>query len=192
VNARFLLAVFDSAYVLALTAWVGNSLVYLFEVAPILTQELGAEPGAKFLRAFLPRYYTWGAIAGAIALPAYLGVPLSFQEYRGPVVAVQSGLILAGTLLMLYAANSLTPAMQTARAGGTESKPRLDRLERRSNWLNGVVLVLGLVLLVAFATRPAPTTAGIIELSPQERARSAYEQIQARESAAPVPTRQAR
>jgi uncharacterized membrane protein len=187
VNARFLLAFFDSVYVLALTAWVGSVLFFSFVVAPIIYQVLSPEAGAKFVRALFPRYYTWGAIAGAIALPAYLGVPLSFQEFRGPIVAVQSLMILAGTLLMLYAANSLTPAINAAGDAGPGEKPRFDRLHRRSVRLNGVVLVLGVALLIAFATRPEPKTAGIVEPTPLERVRSAYEQIRIREESSRAP-----
>jgi uncharacterized membrane protein len=194
VNARFLLAVFDSVDVLALTAWVGSILFFSFVVAPIIFQVLTADAGAKFVRALFPRYYTWGAISGAIALPAYLGVPLSFQEFRGPIVAVQSLMIVTGTLIMLYAANSLTPAINAARDAGPSGKPRFDRLHRRSVGLNGFVLILGVALLIAFATRPEPKTAGIIEPTPQERARSAYEQMRLREEsrrASPAPERDA-
>jgi uncharacterized membrane protein len=160
---------------------VGSVLFFSFILAPMIVQVLSPEAAAKFVRALFPRYYTWGAIAGAIALPAYLGVPLSFQELRGPLVAVQSLMILAGTLLMLYAANSLTPAINAARDAGPAEKPQLERLHRRSMRLNGVVLVLGVVLLIAFATRREPKTAGIVEPTPLERVRSAYEQIRVRE-----------
>ncbi|SIO33341.1 Uncharacterized membrane protein [Singulisphaera sp. GP187] len=183
VNARFLLAFFDSVYVLALTAWVGSLLFFSFGVVPIVFQVLSPEAGAKLVRALFPRYYTWGAIAGAIALPAFLGVPLSFQEFRGPLVAVQSLMIVTGTLLMLYAANSLTPAINAAVAAGPEGKALCDRLHRRSTRLNIIVLALGIILLVALVNRPEPKTAGIVEPSPLERARSEYEQMQLREAA---------
>ena len=62
---------------------------------------------------------------------------------------------------MLYAGNSLTPAINAARDAGPAEHPRFDRLHRRSVRLNGLVLVLGMGLLVAFATRPAPRTSGI-------------------------------
>lgn len=170
-TARFLLAFFDSAYVLALTAWVGSILFFSFGVAPLIFKVLGAESGARFVRALFPRYYAWGTISGAVALPSFLGVPLSFPEYRGPMVAVQALLILAGILIMLYAGNTLTPAINAARDAGPEQHPRFERLHRRSVRLNGLVLVLGLGLLIAFATRPAPKTTGIPEMTPAERAR---------------------
>ncbi|AGA28000.1 DUF4149 domain-containing protein [Singulisphaera acidiphila] len=182
-NARFLLAFFDSVYVLALTAWVGSNLFFSFGVAPLVFQVLSPEAGAKFVRALFPRYYTWGAIAGAIALPAYLGVPLSFQEFRGPIVALQALMIVAGTLIMLYAANSLTPAINAARDAGPTGQALFDRLHRRSVWLNVVVLAVGIILLIALVNRPEPRTAGIVEPTPLERARSEYKQMRIREEA---------
>jgi hypothetical protein len=169
-----LLALFDSAYVLALTAWVGSILFFSFGVAPIIFRVLGAESGGRFVRALFPRYYAWGATAGAIALPAYLGVPLSYPEYRGPIVGVQALVIVAGILIMLYAGNSLTPAINAARDAGPAQQARFDRLHRLSVQLNGLVLVLGIGLLIAFANRPAPRTSGIIEPDPVARAREAY------------------
>jgi hypothetical protein len=171
VTARFLLAFFDSAYVLALTAWVGSILFFSFGVAPLIFKVLGAEPAGRFVRALFPVYYAWGATSGAVALPSYLGVPLCYPEYRGPLVAVQSLAILSGILIMLYAGNTLTPAINAARDAGPGGHDRFERLHRRSVRLNALVLALGLGLLVAFATRPTPRTSGILEMTPAERAR---------------------
>ena len=102
---------FDSVYLVALTAWVGSILFFSFGVAPIIFRVLGAEAGGKFVRALFPRYYLWGAISGAVALPAFVAGPLCYQEYRGPMVGVQAMVILAGILIMLYGGNSLTPAI---------------------------------------------------------------------------------
>jgi uncharacterized membrane protein len=168
-DARFLLVIFDAVYLLALAVWVGSILFFSFAVAPVIFRVLGAEVGGRFVRALFPRYYAWGATAGAIALPAFLGVPLSFPEYRGPWVAVQGLLILAGTLIMLYCGNVLTPAINAARNADPAAQERFERLHRRSVWLNGLVLVIGLALLTAHAARPAPRTRGIIEPTPQER-----------------------
>jgi hypothetical protein len=166
-----LLVVFDSAYVLALAAWAGSILFFSFGVAPVLFPVLGPEAGGRFVRALFPRYYAWGAISGAIALPAFVAVPLSFPEYRSPRVAVQALLILAGILIMLYAGNTLTPAINAARDAGPAGQPRFERLHRRAVRLNALVLVLSVGLLVAHTARPAARTAGTVELTPQERAR---------------------
>ena len=122
------------------------------------------------MRALFPRYYQWGAISGAVALPAAMAVPLSFPELRGPWVGVQAIVLIAATLIMLYAGNVLTPEINAARDEGPSGEARFGRLHRRSVQLNGLVLLLGLGLLVAFAARPATRTSGIVELSPVERA----------------------
>ncbi|GAC1449426.1 MAG: hypothetical protein NVSMB9_33280 [Isosphaeraceae bacterium] len=169
-SAPLLRVIFDSVYLFALTAWVGSILFFSFGVAPIIFKVLGPEPAGKFVRALFPRYYLWGTIAGAIALPSMVAVPLCFPEMRGPWVGLQALIIIFATSIMLYTGNVLTPAINAARDAGPESQLRFDRLHRRSVHLNGLVLLLGLGLLVAFAARPAPRTSGIIELNPIERA----------------------
>src|SRR5437764_14086099 len=99
VTAPFLRLVFDSVYVLALTAWVGSILFFSFVVAPVIFPVLGAQAGGRFVRALFPRYYAWGAISGAVALPAYVAVPLCFPEYRRPTVGVQALTTLAARLI---------------------------------------------------------------------------------------------
>ncbi len=172
-TTRYLLALFDSAYVIALSAWVGSTLFFSFGVAPIIFRVLGAEAGGRFVRALFPRYYLWGAISGAVALPAFVAGPLCYQEYRGPMVGVQALALIGGILVMLYGANSLTPAINRARDGGPASHDQFQRLHRRAVGLNVLTMALGLSLLIGFAIRPAPQTSGIIEMSPAERARYA-------------------
>ncbi len=170
-TSRYLLAVFDSVYLVALAVWIGSSMFFWFGIAPIIFSVLGGETGGKFVRAVFPRYYLWGAIAGAVALPAYVAGPLCYHEYRGTMVGVQALAIISGILIMLYGGNSLTPAIDQASGGGQGGRERLERLHRRAVGLNVFVTVVGLSLLVAFATRPAPRTSGIIEVAPGEQAR---------------------
>jgi Domain of unknown function (DUF4149) len=171
VPASFLLVVFDSVYVMALTAWIGSVLFFSFGVAPIIFTVLGAESGGRFVRALFPRYYLWGAICGAVALPAYVAVPLCYPEFRGPKVGVQALAIIVAILIELYAGHTLTPAINRARDGGASEAELFERLHRRAVGLNALVLVIGMVLLVAFAARSTPRTSGIVELTPVERAR---------------------
>ncbi len=150
-TVRLLIATFDSVYLLALTAWVGSILFFSFAVAPIIFRVLGAESGGKFVRALFPRYYAWGVISSAVALPALICGALSLPERRGPMIGVQAGLIVIGLLIMLYCGNSLTPAINAARDEGPPSADRFDRLHRRSVNLNVVALLIGIVLLIGFA-----------------------------------------
>jgi hypothetical protein len=171
VTARSLLALFDSVYALALTAWVGSVFFFSFGLAPILFRKSGGESEGRLAKALLPRFYAWGMTWGAIALPSLMGAPLSFPEFRNPWVALQASAILAGILIMLYGGNTLTPALNAAHEAIPAAEERVDRLRRRAVWLNHAVLVLGAGLIVAFANRPAPRTSGIVEMSPRERAR---------------------
>ncbi len=167
-TAPTLLAFFNSVYLLALTAWVGSMAFFSFGVAPIIFRVLGAEAGGKFVRALFPRYYAWGATAGAIALPAVVCGPLAYDELRGPMVGVQALLILAGTLIMFYGGNGLTPAINAARDAGDPQKPRFDRLHKRSVQLNALALLIGIILLVLFAVKQVPQSGGIVERKPGE------------------------
>jgi Domain of unknown function (DUF4149) len=181
---RQLLALFDVIYLLSMTAMVGSILFFSFAVAPIIFRVLGEESGGRFVRALFPRYYQWGAISGAIALPAYVAGPLCFPEYRGIAVGLQSAALLVCTLVMLYCGNSLVPQINRARDDGPTGHSRFVRLHRRSVWLNMLVMVLGIVLLAAFAARPVPRTEGIVELSPVERARREFEAYNAKRKGA--------
>jgi Domain of unknown function (DUF4149) len=190
------MGVFDSVYLIALTAWVGGILFFSFGVAPLIFRVLSAEDAGRFVRALFPRYYMWGAIAGAIALPAFVAVPLCYPEYRGPAIAVQSLVILACILIMLYSANSLTPSINAARDAGLEGSERFQRLHRRSVVLNALVLVAGLGLLIAHANRPSARTSGLRQLTPAELARVDAElepvikQIETKYGFRPVPAGQ--
>lgn len=170
VTARHLIVVFDSVYLIALTSLVGSILFLSFCVAPLIFRVLGEEAAGAFVRALFPRYYQWGVISSALALPSAVAGPLCFPELRGPSVGVQALVIIAATLTMLYAGNSLAPAINAARDAGTSGRARFDRLHGRSVRLNGLVLLMGLGLLIAFAARPRPKTPGIVEPSPSERA----------------------
>ncbi len=168
-EARLLLKVFDSVYLFSLTAWVGSILFFSFGVAPIIFKVLDPSSAARFVRALFPRYYAWGVISSGLALPAFLAVPLSFPEMRGYHVMGISFLIIAAIMIFMYCGNSLTPAINAARDAGPEHEALFAKLHKRSVMLNVVALILGIVLLVLFATRRPPQSEGIIEKTPQER-----------------------
>ena len=168
-GAETLRVVFDSVYMLSLASWLGSILFFSFAIAPLIFKILDQETAGRFLRAFFPRYYIWGAISGALALPCLVGVPLAYPEHRGPWVGVQALAIVAVILLTLYSGNSLTPAINAARDLRPEGEEEFSRLHRRSVWLNGVVMLVLIGLVVAFVTRPDSKTRGIVEPTPVER-----------------------
>ena len=97
---------------------------------------IGAESASKLVRAIYPRYYIGGAIAGAVALPAFVAGPLCYREYRGAMVGVQAMAIIFGILLMLYGANSLTPAIGAVSTDATPDEKRFERWRRRAAGLD--------------------------------------------------------
>ena len=121
-TTRHLLALFDSVYVLAMAAMVGGIVFFSFVAAPIIFRVLGAEAGGRFVRALFPRYYLWNAILGSIALPAFVAGPLCFPEFRGISVGIESLILLAIILTMLYGGNSLVPQINRA---GTPARKRM-------------------------------------------------------------------
>lgn len=170
-SARFLMALFDSIYVIALAGWIGSALFLSLGIIPLVFKQLGMDQAEKLVRALLPRYCVWGAICGALSLSSMVAVPLCYPEYRGATVGVQALAIIACILITLYVGNSLPRALNAASAQGALCHARLSSLYRRTCSLGALVAVTGLALLVAFATRSAPRTSGIVELTAQERAR---------------------
>jgi hypothetical protein len=185
VSARFLLGIFDSVYVLALSAWVGAIAFFWFAVVPIVCSTLGGEAAERVVRALSPRYYAWGATAGAIALPAFVAGPLCYPEFRGPSIGVQAMLILGAILLTFYAGNAPGPTAAGAGKAAQEADATARRTRYRSMSLNMAVLAIGVGLLIAFANRPAPRTSGILEPSPMERIRLEDEAAAHRSATAP-------
>ncbi len=170
-SARFLMALFDSIYVIALAAWIGSALFLSLGMIPLIVKQLGPEPGEKLVRALLQRYCVWGAICGALALSSMVAVPLCYPEYRGVKVGVQALAIISCILITLYVGNSMTSAMNEARGTGRSRPGRFTPLSRRAFSLNALVSITGVGFLIAFATRGGPKTSGIVELTPEERGR---------------------
>jgi hypothetical protein len=170
VTARVLLAIFDSVYLLALSGLVGSTLFFVFGVAPILYQVLGAELGRKLMRAMVPFYHVWGVLCCAIALPALICGAFCFPELRGLMVGAQAALIVACLVMLLFSISTMTPLIIEARDKGPTSSWRFERLYQGSVRFNTIVLVISVVLLIGFATRKGLRTDGIEEHSPRDRA----------------------
>lgn len=169
-TAAQLLKLFDFVYTMSIVGWLGAILFFSFAVAPIIFSVLGAEPAARFVRALFPRYYLWIVVAAVVSLASYTARPLVYPELRAwENLAIQATL-LAVILIALYCGNSLTPAINRARDAGEQAKPQFDKLHKRSVRLNVAMLCAGLICVLAFESRLAPRTAGIVELSAEDKA----------------------
>ena len=168
-NATQLLWLFDVLYGLSLVGWLGAILFFSFAVAPIIFTVLDPASAARFVRALFPRYYAWLAIFSVVALASFTARPLVYPELRAWKNLIYQGLILFNILLAFYCGNSLTPAINKARDAGEAEEKRFKSLHKRSVWLNGLSLLVGLVCLVQFEGRVAPKTLGIVEMPVEER-----------------------
>jgi hypothetical protein len=165
------MALFDSIYVMTLAGWIGSALFLALGVIPLISKQLGTEQAEKLIRQLLSRYCVWGAICGALCLSSLVAVPLCYPEYRGVRVGVQALVIIACIGITLYAGNSLAPATSAGGRTGPAHDPPVLPLYRRASLQSVLVAVAGIALLIAFATRAAPKTSGIVELTPAEQSR---------------------
>ena len=166
-TARVLLATFDAISLLAWAAWLGTLTYRIARIWPAI----GPGTRGASARTLLAKTSTWGVVLGAIALAAGVTGPLTTPELRGPGVGIRAILAIGGILVML-ASGHASPA---AIAGAIADPGALGKLRRRGRIGDVIVFAIGIGLLAAQAARPSPTTPGIVEPGPVERARRAIE-----------------
>ena len=125
--------------VVVVGALLGSMLFFAITVAPTVFRALPAEQAGRFLRAFFPRYYSWGFVLALIA--AGLGA------LSNPVVALAC-LLVAG--LFIVVRQALMPRINNARDDEIRGVPgaskRFKALHLWSVVINGFQMV---VLFVA-------------------------------------------
>lgn len=135
--------------ILALGIWIGSIVFFSFGVAPVLFRVLSPTDAGKVVRAVFPVYYLIGIVCGVVAVITLL--VLSRQAGWSPAVLLPVGLLLVMVVINLYARQSLMPRINAARDAGEAQQERFDRLHRQSVILNGIVLVLGLIVMALIA-----------------------------------------
>ncbi len=88
------------------SALVGSMLFFAVTVAPTVFKSLPEEQAGKFLRAFFPQYYLWGAVLSVICALVAAGSSL--------VISLTCALI---AVLFIYARQVLMPQINQARDG---------------------------------------------------------------------------
>lgn len=141
-------------YLLALVCWLGGMITFVFFTGMLFSRLPTSEAG-KVVGAIFPYYYIAGYVAGAIGvvLAIYFAV-----GGRGRAWWICSAVLLAGALaLTVYAGAVVRPKIETVRSVSEEANPdpgrkaEFDTLHRLSVQLNGVVMVLDLIALLATA-----------------------------------------
>jgi len=135
----------------AIAVWLGAVVFFSFFVAPTLFRTLAPAEAGKSVRAIFPKYYLLGIICGSLLCA--LHIARGFLWYWGGMIKPSIVLFFLLTLLGIYLRQSLTPAVNSARDAGPESKPRFDKLHKRSVRLNGIILLCLLFHLSWMAMR---------------------------------------
>ncbi len=142
-------------HALAASVLVGKVVLLSFVVAPVLARVLAPASFGSVVRAMFPAYYALGMGAAGLGLFSVTVLVLGQQQETTALLALA---LWGGVLAIeLYCRTPLTPQINAlsdrlkdqAASGGAEPllQHTWDRLHRRSVWLNGTVLVLGLCLV---------------------------------------------
>lgn len=141
-------------YLLALVCWLGGMIAFVFFTA-VLFSRLPVLEAGKVVGAIFPYYYLTGYVAGGIGL--LLAIYLAVGG-RGRGWWISSAVLLAGALaLTVYAGAVVRPKIEAVRSVNEEATPdparkaEFDSLHRLSVQLNGGVIVLDLLTLLATA-----------------------------------------
>lgn len=147
-------------YLLSLTFWLGGMTFFAFFVAPALFGNLQIAEAGKVVSTIFPRYYMLGYVAGVISviIAAYFAIsrtPHGAWTLAALMLAVALG-------LTIYAGAVVRPQVDAIRTVAEEANPdparkaEFDRLHRLSVQLNGAVMILDLLALLATASAMAP------------------------------------
>lgn len=163
-----LLRLLDSLYLVAVGTWLGSLGFAECAVIPMIHRVCDPVRGRALEREVGARCGLWGAICGAIALPALVCGTLAVPEMRGPGVGVKAIGIVGGILAMLSIAQVI--GQRCVRADTSkDDRPSSERVGGLRVVVSGLVGTLLVGLLVAHAFRSGPRSQGIVELDPKER-----------------------
>jgi hypothetical protein len=169
VDARFLLYLFDTAFLLAVAVWLG-AILYLFSVlSPLFSKIPDADFRRRWLRTLLGEHYLCLTCCAAIALAAMVCGRITHNEYRGPFTGLLAIVAISSILITTYGHHSLGPIARGNPVAGPSARAEWSGFTRRDVILNGLSLILGSTLLIAHVARPAPRSTGVIELTPTQR-----------------------
>ena len=141
-------------YLLALVCWLGGMISFVLFTGMLFSRLPVADAG-KVVSAIFPYYYIIGYVTGAITL--VLAIYFATAG-RGRAWWVCAAVLLAGALaLTVYAGAVVRPKIEAVRSVSEEATPdparkaEFDTLHRLSVQLNGAVIVLDLLALLATA-----------------------------------------
>jgi len=145
-------------HLLALAAWLGETIFFGAIVAPALFGGLGREQAGAVVALLFPGYYALGYVSGTLLVVTALALWRRARPAGGLwlVAALVAGLSLAACLfaglVVLPEADALRAQLHDPAAPAAV-QALFDDLHRRAVQLNGAVLVGNLVLAALLAAR---------------------------------------
>lgn len=147
-----------SLYLLSLIIWIGSILFFSFVGAPSLFKALPPEFASKAVGAIFPKYYPLGYISGMIAFVCLLISAVRtghWPVFKMFLVILMIGFTVYTSLVIHPHARALKEEIHavTGNTDITLLQKEFDRAHHASVFMNGVVLLLGLILVFVTASR---------------------------------------
>ncbi len=148
----------NAIFLLSLITWIGGIVFFSFIGAPSIFKSLPPEFAGKAVAAIFPKYYPLGYVSGIVAFVCLLisGVKTgSWSVLKLSLIALMVFLTVTNSLITHPKARALKEEMQvtTSQTELVHIKEVFDRIHRWSVINNGIVLLLGLILIFLTARK---------------------------------------
>ena len=118
---------------------VGVIIFFSSVIAPTVFSSVDEKNAGLFLRAFFPKYYTFGIIIILLALLSAILLE--------PALNLLELSMISAILAMFVISRLMIPSINKARDMGESAKKKFDRLHMFSVILNFLALIVGLILI---------------------------------------------
>jgi len=143
-------------FIIALIVWIGGIVFFSFVVAPSIFHSLPPEFAGKAVSAIFPKYYPLGYVSGLVAFACLVVSGLKTGNWswaKMMIIAFMTFMTVTNSLITHPKARALKEEMQTTQSQTelVHLKEVFDRIHRWSVINNGIVLVLGLIVIILTA-----------------------------------------
>ena len=142
----------NTLYVISIVVWIGGIVFFSFVTAPSIFHSLPPEFAGKAVGSIFPKYYPLGYVSGVVACACLIISGFrtgNWSPAKLLLIVIMVFLTVTNSLITHPKARALKEEMQTTQSQ-TERvhlKEVFDRIHRWSVINNGIVLILGLILI---------------------------------------------
>lgn len=122
-----------------ISVWVGVIIFFSSVIAPTIFSSVDEKNAGLFLRAFFPKYYTFGIVLGLLALFSATILESALNTLEFSMITLM--------LAMFVISRLMIPAINKTRDMGEAAKKKFNQLHLVSVILNFLALIVGLVLI---------------------------------------------